>query len=238
MASVVVEDSADVLDEIAAQWDRRDRHVGAAHAVHDTVRRLIVSGVLKPGTRLGEEDYARQFSVSRTPVREAFLRLETEHLAERNAGRSLVVAGVTSDEILEIYVVRVAVDGLAARLAAESARPQDVATLRWLNGQLRDAAATADPMHMASINLQFHEAVCKAGRNSFLLDLMTTVHDRVRRFRGTTFSHPNRPDEAIDEHERLIDAIEARNADLAEQLARTHMTNAMEIRIRLLRESP
>jgi DNA-binding GntR family transcriptional regulator len=234
---VVVEGSADVLDEIAAQWDRRDRHVGAAYAVHDTVRHLIVSGVLRPGMRLGEEDYARQFSVSRTPVREAFLRLETEHLAERGTGRSLVVSGVTPEEILDIYAVRVAVEGLAARLAAASARPQDVANLRWLNGRLQDAASKVEPVELAAIDLQLHEAVCEAGRNTFLLELMSIVHDRLRRFRGTTFIDPQRPPQAIEEHERLIDAIEARDAELAEQVARHHRANAMEVQIRLLRES-
>jgi DNA-binding GntR family transcriptional regulator len=232
---LAAEEDTVVLEAIAAYWDRRDRHVGAANAVHDTVRRLIVSGVLAPGTRLGEEDYARHFSVSRTPVREAFLRLEAERLAERSGGRSLVVAGVTPDEILEIYVVRVAVDGLAARLAAETARPQDIANLRWINDQLREASVAGDAPRMATINLQFHEEVCKSGRNTFLLDLMITVHDRARRFPGTTFSDGSRPAEAIAEHERMIDAIERREADEAERLARLHMTNAMETRIRLLR---
>ena len=223
-----------VLDAVAEQWDRRDRQVGAAHAVHDTVRRLIVSGALAPGTRLGEEDFARQFAISRTPVREAFLRLEAERLAERNAGRSLVVAGVSTDEILEIYVVRTAVDGLAARLAAETARPQDISTLRWLNDQLRDAV-DGDPGEMAVLNLQFHEAIAKAGRNAFLADLMDMVHDRVRRFRGTTFSESGRPLRAVEEHDAIIAAIEERDPGRAEAEARRHMTNAMEIRIGLLR---
>lgn len=230
------ENETDVREVVAALWDRRDRHLGAADAVHATIRKLIVSGLLAPGTRLGEEDFAKHFAVSRTPVREAFLRLSAERLVERNSGRSLVVAGVTTDEILEIYVVRQAVDGLAARLAAETARPQDVATLRWINDRLREAAAAGDLRTMATVNLQFHEAVCKAGRNSFLLELMQMVHDRARRFPGTTFSQPGRPDSAIREHEAMIEAIEGRRADDAEQLAGEHMARAMEVRIRLLRD--
>lgn len=229
------EGSSDVATALASLWERRDRHVGAANAVHDTVRRLIVSGQLAPGTRLGEEDFARQFNVSRTPVREAFLRLEAERLAERTTGRSLIVAGVTPDEILEIYQVRVAVDGLAARLAAESARPRDITNLRWLNDRIEAASVEGDHAAMASINLQFHEAICKAARNTFLLDLMMTVHDRARRFPGTTFSDPDRPGTALEEHRSIIAAIEDRQADDAERLARSHMSNAMEVRIRLLR---
>jgi DNA-binding GntR family transcriptional regulator len=229
------ESSLEVAAAAAGYWERRDRQLSASHAVHDTIREMILSGVLAPGTRLGEEDFAKYFAVSRTPVREALLRLQTERLVGRSQGRSLMVASVTTDEILEIYVVRQAVDGLAARLAAESARGQDVATLRWLNQRLSEAAAAGDPEMMVVINLQFHEAVCQAGRNDFLLSLMVTVHDRARRFPGTTFSRVGRPAAAVAEHEAMILAIEERRIDDAERLARQHMANAMEVRIQLLR---
>ena len=222
--------------QIAVVWERRDRNLGVADAVRETIRSLILAGVLAPGTKLGEEEFAKQFAVSRTPVREAFLRLLAERLVDRGSGRSLVVAGVTADEILEIYVVRQAVDGLAARLAAEAARPQDVANLRWLNGRLRHAADAGDPRAMASINLQLHEAVCEAGRNAFLLELMRFVHDRVRRFPGTTFSKAGRPAKAIAEHEAIIDAIEGRRADDAARLASQHMARSMDVRIEQLRD--
>jgi DNA-binding GntR family transcriptional regulator len=231
-----VDDAPPYRDALTAEWARRDRHANAADAVHSALQRLIVSGVLEPGTRLGEEDFARLFDVSRTPIREAFLRLEAEHLARRTSGRSLEVAGVTADEILEVYAVRVAVVGLAGRLAAESARPQDIEGLRWLNARLRDAiAAGADPMALSAINHEFHEAIAKAGRNAFLLEVMTSVHDRIRRFRGTTLADPARPGEVIAEHERLIDAIATRDPDRAEAVAKAHMVRAMEVRIQLLR---
>jgi DNA-binding GntR family transcriptional regulator len=227
----------DVDRQIALVWERRDRNLGAADAVRETIRSLILSGVLTPGTRLGEEEFARQFAVSRTPVREAFLRLLAERLVDRGSGRSLVVAGVTAEEILEIYVVRQAVDGLASRLASEAARPQDVANLRWINDRLRQAAAAGDAKLMAAINLELHEAICEAGRNAFLLELMRFVHDRVRRFPGTTFSQPARPAQAVAEHEAIIDAIEQRRADDAERLARQHMARSMDVRIEQLRNS-
>lgn len=222
--------------EMARQWARRDRGANVANAVRETLRRLIVSGLLKPGHRLAEEELARRFTVSRTPVREALLLLEAERLAERRAGRSLVVAGVTADEILEVYAVRVAMDGLAARLAAESARPRDVEHLRWLHDRLRDAGKHGDGPRMAAVNLEVHEAIARAGRNAFLSELLDTVHDRVRRFPGTTFSDAARASRAIDEHARIIDAIERRDADAAEHLARAHMADAMAVRIRLLRD--
>ncbi len=223
---------------LMALWERRDRNLGAADAVYETVRSLIVSGALEPGTRVGEEDYARHFAVSRTPVREAFLRLQAERLLERSSGRSLIVAGVTADEILEVYVVRVVVDGLAARLAAEAARPQDVSELRWQNDRLREAAVAGDASNMAVINRQLHESICRAGRNDFLLEMMVTVHERIRRFPGTTFLHGGRPESAIREHDEIIAAIARRKPDDAEARARAHMANAMQVRIEQLRSGP
>lgn len=209
--------------------------LGASQTIYQAIRVAVIHGELGPGTRLGEDDIARRFAVSRTPVREAFLRLEAERLVQR-VGRGLVVASVTSDEILEIYAVRQVVDGLAARLAADAARPQDIEQLRWLNGRVAEAAEAKDAKAMSALNLDWHEAVCAAGRNAFLLELMEMVHDRVRRFPGSTFSVGNRPEMAIAEHGHITDAIERRDGVEAERLAREHMRNAMEVRIRLLRD--
>lgn len=215
-------------------WARTDRGAAASDRVHFALRQAIVSGVLPSGTRLAEEELAGQFEVSRTPVREAVLRLEAEGLAERSRRRGLVVAHVSEDEILELYVVRLGIDGLAARLAADGARPADVANLRWHNEQLKRVAATGDAATMAQVNLEFHEAMCRAGHNEVLFELMSSIHDRVRRFPGTVFSEPPRALEAVHEHDEIIAAIEDRNPDLAEKLARTHMENAMAVRRRLL----
>ena len=174
--------------------------------------------------------------MSRTPVREAVLRLEAERLAERNSRRGLVVAGVTPEEILEIYVVRQALDGLAARVAADSARAADIANLRWLNDELRKALPSAPINTLSRINLAFHEAMYKAGHNEFLLELIRTAHDRVRRFPGTTLSAPDRPQAVVNEHDEIISAIEQRDGDRAEAIASRHMGRAMEIRIELYRE--
>ena len=210
--------------------------MGVSDAVYRTIREAILQGTLSPGARLGEEDLARRFAVSRTPVREAVLRLEAERLAERNSRRGLTVAGVTPEEILEIYVVRQALDGLAARVAAESARPADIAELRWLNDELRSAVSSAPIDTLSRLNLAFHEAMYKAGHNEFLLELIKTAHDRVRRFPGTTLSQPDRPQAVVQEHAEIIDAIERRDGQRAEEIASRHMGRAMEIRMQLYRE--
>ena len=210
----------------------------AADGVYEALREAIVSRQLQPGDRLAEEQLAKQFGVSRTPVREALLRLETEQFAARVARRGLVVRPIPEREVLEVYAVRAALDGLAATLAAEQATPPDIARIRWISRQIAEAAEQSNFAQMAELNIELHEAVCEAAHNSMLLIFMRQIHDWVRRFGSgdTTFSHPGRADTATAEHERVLDAIEAGNGELAGQLAREHMNRAREVRIAMLRE--
>lgn len=226
-------DPLDSLGEVGEIWSRRDNLGSAADAVHQTLREAILTGLLPPGMRLGEEELARQFAVSRTPVREAVLRLQGERLAARTA-RGLVVTTISRSEILELYVVRVAIDGLAAKLAAGAAGIADVTGLRWVNRQMGIAADNEAWEDLADLNLDFHEMLCRAGHNSVLIDVLLSIHDKVRRFPGTTLSAGDRATEAVREHAEIIAAIEARDGGAAEVLARRHMDKAMEIRVGML----
>lgn len=220
---------------LGALWAEFGRGHPAADGVYATLREAIVTGRLQPGERLGEEHLARSFGVSRTPVREAILRLETENLALREQRRGAVVRGIPEREVLEVYAVRAALDGLAAGLAASNAYAADHARLRWLNDRLADAAARHEFDIMAELNIQFHDALCEAAHNTTLLRFMRQIHDWVRRFRETTFAVGPRAEHALAEHRNLLDAIERGDAPLAERLAREHMSRALEVRLAMLR---
>lgn len=219
---------------LADLWRSHAQNQPAAQAVYLTIREAILRGTLPAGTRLGEEDLAAQFLISRTPVREAVFRLEAEQLVERLPRRGVVVTQVSPDEIVEVYYVRQAIDGLAARLAAHAALPLHLVQLRRLNDDLRAAAEAGDFEVMAAMNIRFHEALCHASRNGLLLHFLQQVHDRVHRFPGTTFSEPNRALEAVREHEDLIDAIVRGDATSAERVAVEHMGRAMAVRMEML----
>lgn len=216
---------------LAEFWKRYRDHHNAAEAVHMTLREAILHGVLPAGQPLGEIQLAGVFGRSRTPVREAILKLESEGLAARFPRRGLVVAQITREEVLEVYAVREMLDGLSARLAALGILPTELDRLVWLNDRLRAAAEQGDAKAMIQLNIEFHEAICQASRNSLLQEFMRRIHEWVRRFDDTTMSFPGRGLEAVAEHEALIDAIRARDPDAAERIARDHMTRARQIRI-------
>jgi len=210
----------------------------SAQTVYVALRDAIVAGELRAGDRLAEEQLARSFAVSRTPIREAILRLEAERLAERHPSRGLVVRAIPQHEILEVYGVRAVLDGLAARLAAGLALPADHARLRWLNDRIADALQQHDLATAAELNIQFHEGLSEAAHNTMLLHFTRQVHDWVRRFGATTLRVPGRAAVALAEHAAIMDAIEAAQADLAEQRAREHMLHAHAVRQAMLRQAP
>ena len=218
-------------------WKQYRDHHNAAEAVHMTLREAILHGVLRAGQPLGEIQLAEIFSRSRTPIREAILKLESERLATRVPRGGLVVGEITREEILEVYAVREMLDGLSARLAAQGILPQELDRLVWLNDRIRVAAAAGERKAMIQLNIEFHEAICQAGRNSLLQEFMRRIHEWVRRFEDTTMSVPGRGLAAVGEHEALIEAIRQRDPDKAERIAREHMSRARQIRISMLQHA-
>jgi DNA-binding GntR family transcriptional regulator len=212
-------------------YDRFAGNGSTADAIHDAVAEGILSQALPAGWRLGEERLAALFSVSRTPVREALMRLESERLAARNRRSGLVVADVSAEQILEVYVIREALDGTAARLAAHFHAPADVAALERINAQMSRAAVDGAYDRMAALNVEFHATLARAGHNELLQQFVDQVHQAVRRFTRTTFSEPGRADEALTEHEAIIAAVRAGDEEGAEAAARRHMHNALDVRM-------
>jgi DNA-binding GntR family transcriptional regulator len=215
-------------------WQAQPVSGATSDMVYAVLHEGILSGILSPGQRLAEEGLAAMFNVSRTPVREALVRLETTGLAHRVPRRGLVVGRITPQEIVEVYVVRETIDGLAAFLAAQFATPGDVAHLASINGEFARAAGRGDASEMARLNLVFHTAVAAAARNSLLLQFLEQIHHLVRRFPGTTFQHPGRAVSAVEEHEQLIAAIQAKDAERARKIASESMATARQIRIAML----
>lgn len=228
-----------VSDRLAALdglWAAHSTSAGAADAVYATLREAIISGLLRPGDNLIEEHIARQFGVSRTPVREALLRLEAEHLARRIPRRGLVVHTISEHQVLEVYTVRTALDSLAARLAASEALPAEIAHLRWINQRLAEAVAQDDDASMSDLTTEFHLALARAAHNGILLHFTEQIHGWVMRLGTTTFAYPGRPALGLEEHERLIEALTAHDPEAAERVARQHMAGAHQIRIAMLLE--
>lgn len=203
----------------------------ATDYVYRELKRRILNGVLPGGTRLVETAIAQDLDVSRTPVREAIHKLVSEGVVERTTSRGLVVVEITSHVAEDLYVTRMVLEGLAARLAAHRRSSHDVAALREIQGELEAALGKNDPERMARINFTFHAEIQRIAGNSTTSRFMAQIHETVQRFGQTTLALSDRAHEAMREHRELIAAIEHQDGDTAESIARTHIEGALRARL-------
>ena len=133
----------------------------------------IDTGVFKPGDRLVEIDLADKFGVSRTPIREALQKLETQSLLERD-GRSLIVSSLDHNQMAELYVVRAELEGLAAKLAAKHATDEEKRVLQDMVDN--DRTLMGDPTALARANRRFHKQIHLASHNRYLVQQLDLVH--------------------------------------------------------------
>lgn len=211
---------------------------------HDTSRGEFVyramcaairEGRYQQGERIREEDIAASMEVSRTPVREALLRLQTRGLVEFAAGRGLIIAEFDRQQVHELYAMRELLEGASARLAALHATSSEIVYLRYVLEEFRENKGNAK--RMAQINRDFHRAVSDAAHNRYMVQSLNELSDAEALLRGTTLAHPGRADSADEEHTAILAAIERRDPDLAEKLAREHIHQAEKIRLRMLSPS-
>jgi DNA-binding GntR family transcriptional regulator len=228
---------SDRLAALSANWQAHSAIANAADSVYNTLRQAIVGGQLDPGDSLIEWHVARQFGTSRTPVREALLRLESEGLAFRVPRRGLVVRQISEHEVMEVYAVRIALEGLAGREAANEAQPSDIAQLRWVNQRLAEAIQQGAISSVPSLTNEFHQALASAAHNSMLRRFIMQAQDWTRTVGTSTVALPGRRDAAVHEHEQLIEAIAAHDADVAERLAREHIATGREFQLATLRSA-
>jgi DNA-binding GntR family transcriptional regulator len=190
----------------------------------------IDTGIYRPGDRLVENELADRFGVSRTPIREALQKLETQSLLRRD-GRSLIVASLDHNQLAELYVVRGELEGLAARLAARHASPEEVAVLREL--LVSDRALVGDPKALSRANRRFHKQIHLASHNIFLVQMLDLVHRSMALLASTSLAAEGRGPTALKEHEAIVDAIEAGDADGADAALRAHISRAYVTRLKL-----
>ena len=205
--------------------------VSRAEAVYTQLLHAINSGHFKPGDRIREEAVAKSLRVSRTPVREALRRLQSEDVLAKST-QGLTVVEVSEDEVLELYSLRETLEMAAAQLAARHATPVN---LRRLTGVLRKEAACreGDAMGLAAVNRNFHVALAEAAHNRFLLKTLHSLQDAFLRLPLTTLSMLGRPRIALGEHRAIVDAIARRDVTGAGKAARRHIAEARRLRLRL-----
>ncbi|MDJ1007322.1 MAG: GntR family transcriptional regulator [Paracoccaceae bacterium] len=202
---------------------------------HEAYLRIVAdirTGALAPGDRLTETDLARRFGISRTPIREAIRRLETDGLVTHIPRVGAAIRRLDHAEISELYDMRTVLEGTAARFAARAASDvelDELAAIHRAMGRAEGAAA------LYETNRQFHAALLDAARNRFLIKAVEAIHTTFLILGTSTMEDTERARAALNEHAVLLEALRARDGEAAEAAMRRHIEAAHRARLRQLR---
>ncbi|MGS4944644.1 GntR family transcriptional regulator [Meridianimarinicoccus sp. RP-17] len=196
---------------------------------YDLILEAIDTGLYRPGDRLVESDLAERFGMSRTPIREALQRLETQSLLTRD-GRSLIVASLDHNQLAELYIVRAELEGLAARLAAQHGTTEEIRVLRDMLAA--DKALIHDPNALSRANRRFHKQIHLASHNRYLVQQLDLVHRSMALLASTSLAVHGRGETALAEHADIVAAIAARDGARAEAALKTHISQAFVTRLK------
>lgn len=196
---------------------------------YSLILEAIDIGVYRPGDRLVESELAERFGMSRTPIREALQRLETQSLLERD-GRSLIVASLDHNQMAELYVVRRELEGLAAGLAARHATEEEIRVLREMVKD--DDALVGDPVALSRANRRFHKQIHLASHNRYLVQQLDLVHRTMALMATTSLAAEGRGEIAQNEHAGIVAAIAARDEEAAAKALKEHISIAFMTRLK------
>jgi DNA-binding GntR family transcriptional regulator len=214
--------------------DKFSDHRPIRDEVFTSLRNAILSGHFKPGERLVEKDLAEQLDISRTPIREALRKLELEGLVAYEPRKGVVVVGVSSDDALEIYMIRAVLEGLAAKLAANKRTKDELNKLKKLLFGMEECIQKDKISKLTSLHASFHTFIAELSKSPRLYQMIISLHDYVKNFAEIPCYLPGRLLRGWEEHKEIVDAIDNRDDARAENAARNHIMQAKDSLLKVI----
>jgi len=193
-----------------------------AEKAYRQIKEKIVTTQLLPGALISEADMMNDLALGRTPIREAMKQLEADNLVTITPRRGMFVTNITATDLMQIFEVRVELEPLAVRLAAQRMTQEELAELRHLAERYKDADPT-DTVAMLNLDCDFHTLLAQATHNKFLLKDLTHYYNLSLRIWYLALNHARAKDVDMDAHLEILKAIEAANVEKAEMRMREHI---------------
>jgi len=178
--------------------------------------------------RLDERQLAQDLGISRTPVREAMAQLEREGFVRSVPRRGIYVVRKTKQEVIELITAWAALESMAARLITTIAADEEIATLRRMFTKFENGQLHAKLDEYSEVNIEFHQTIIRLSHNRVLIDLAENLFTHMRMIRRKTIGEEDRAQRSIRDHLNIIQAIEARDTERAEDLVRDHALGLAE----------
>ena len=204
--------------------------------VYESLKRSILHGKLKAGQRLIEEQLAYQVGISRTPVREAFHKLERDELVTRLHKGGFAVREFTKEDVEEIFGIRSALESYAAYLATLQITPDKISTLEKKLKESEEALQRGDDEKVVQLHTEFHDLLYKSCKSRKLVEMINNFRDYFYRYRSALLHIENGISHSNKDHRQMLEAMKDKNARLVERLVRKHLERGKEIILKEIQE--
>jgi len=204
--------------------------------VYDSLKKSILHGKLKAGQRLIEENLAHQIGISRTPVREAFHKLERDDLVTRLPKGGFAVREFTKEDVEEIFGIRSALESYAAYLATFHIPPDRISILEKKIEESERALENGDDEKVVQLHTEFHDLLYKSCKSKKLTEMINNFRDYFYRYRSALLHTKEGFTYSLESHRQMLEAMRNKNARLVERLVRKHLERGKEIVIREIDE--
>ncbi len=188
----------------------------------------ILSGILTRGTALGEIALSERLGVSRTPVRGALHRLAEDGLVELSPNRGAVVMGINTEDLVDIYHIRMRLEGLASASCAKRISEEELLKLSESVELSEFYIKKRDTEHLKELDTEFHSIIYKASGNRLLCKILSELHRKIKAYRKISLAVPGRLEKSAEEHREIFTAIKEHDAERADKLTFLHIERALD----------
>ncbi len=210
---------------------RDHRTISIADQIFEQLEREILSGKYKRGSILSEQKLAEELGVSRTPVREAIRRLEQEHILA-DSGKGLKVVGISKEDMLDMYDIRILLEGAVGERAAEKITDEELKKMGDILDLQKYYVEKGDPKDNADnikdLDSQFHELLYTCSRSQAYKDVLLPVHRKMTKYRKASLSKKSRAEESLGEHFAIYEALKLHDKALAKERMTEHAKKAKD----------
>lgn len=208
------------------EYDEDQQPNSLGSRVFTRLQNDILDGKYIAGDNLIETKLSSELGVSRTPIREAIRQLELEGLVKLIPNKGAVVKGLSVQDVKDIYAIRILIEGLAAKWAAEKITEEELEVLKETVDLEEFYTLKGDTEHVIKMDTRFHEKLFRASKSIPLIHTLSTFHHYLQKVRADNIRKPGRASETLEEHKKILQAIIDGNGELAEKYTTEHVRNA------------
>lgn len=209
-------------------FDGKTENKSLTTVIFEKIRDDILNGKYKKGEKIVEAKLAEEFNVSRTPVREALKQLELDDLVENIPNRGVVVKGISKQDIIDIFTIRLAIEGIAVEWAIERMDHVDLQKIKEIYELMEFYTFKKDIEKFAELNTKFHEAIYKATKSRYLENVLKNYQVFMKVVRYQSLEKPGRLEGALMEHKRILEALSSKDVKMAKLVVLEHVRHSRE----------